>query len=309
MAHGIGSWALVWLHLLLLRVLALPDYTCICEKYNINGCSRTYSCRLNQSISFGSPPVPTWVTDKETTLFAETIEQAKNGSLRPPIFDLGRLTWEARLACDDDVGGRKRWHLSNIGCNVPAVNTTVVGTSRLTGWASLGFHPLGTAGGTWLTQILGQVNNPDGDPSFLNARCANTGLFINLTYINATEPYDPRFSPNGFWGTLLRSRTYPVGSDGVPSYRTDRDMIANGVNLNCSSYDQTGLVCKSPQCLEPPLVSHYACPATNSGYVGSLNCSRTYSESSASSRSSRHELIMGVLSAVAISGAFLIFGG
>ncbi|KAK1769681.1 hypothetical protein QBC33DRAFT_331566 [Phialemonium atrogriseum] len=289
--------AAVVLFIFLLAASALPDYSCVCEKANINACSRSYSCRLNSSISFDSPPIPEWVTDKEKALFADTITQAKNGSLRPPVFDLGQLTWQSKLACDYNNG--KKWYQTTNGCQ--SSNKTGK-PSRHHGWASLGFHPLGTASGTWLTQILGEIDNPDGDERFMNASCASTGLFINLTYINATPPYDPRFSPAASWGFLYRSNTYAMGSDGVPSYRTDQDLIANGVDINCTGFGQTGQPCESPHCLEPPNFAHYDCPATNSGSVGSGNCWRSYQQDSSVGRTG---LYWGLIVSAALCCGFL----
>ena len=279
---------------LLSPTLALPDFSCVCETYNLNACSRAYSCRLNSSISFDDHPVPSWVTGKEEALFAATISQATSGVLRPSIFQYGRLTWESKVACD--LSGQVSWAQSAQECQLEAGKTG--NASRYHGWATVGFHPLGQAPGTWLTQILGEVNNTNGDPNFTNATCASSGLYVNLTYVNDTEPYDPRFSPRGFWGFLDRFHTYATGQDGVPSYKTDRDLISHGVDVNCTGYDQSGLPCNEPSCTEPPLLAHYDCPATNSGSVGAQNCWRSYSRDNASSR-------YGLLWGIVLSTVFL----
>lgn len=263
---------------------ALPDFSCICESHNLNGCSKSYSCRLNSTIDFYKAPVPDWVTDAEEALFVNTIDDAVNGLLRPPFFSLGRMTWEAVVACDDE-NGELAWLPQLTQCQATrTVGNVTVPRRRYHGWANLGFHPLGNQPGTWLTQILGEIEDPDGDADshFARARCADSGLYVSVDYINATQPYDPRFSPGGHWGMLYlyaNTHVYPVGSQGVPSYRTDGDMVENGVYLNCTGYDTTGRACTEPNCFEPANVTHYDCPLGKNASVGPENCARRYAVS------------------------------
>lgn len=262
---------------------ALADFSCICEPANLNGCSRSYSCRLNSTIELYNTAVPAWVADPEEALFVNTIDDAVNGLLSPPFLSLGRMTWEAAVACDDDEG-ELRWNhqLTQCGSTTIASGNVTTQRRRYHGWASLGFHPLGNQPGTWLTQILGEISEPDdtGDGHLARATCASTGLYVSVDYINATRPYDPRFGPPGHWGMLYLSGpddVYPVGAVGVPSYRTDGDLIENGVDLNCTGYDTTGRVCAEPECVEPVNVTHYECPAGQGmGGVSAANCSRKY---------------------------------
>lgn len=265
----------------LLSLVHAGKLTCICEAENLNGCSKSYSCRLNSTIDFYKAPVPDWVTDAEETLFLDTIDDAVNGLLRPPFLTLGRMTWEAVIACDDD-DGVLTWYQQQTQCR----STITLGNiteprRRYHGWASLGFHPLGKQPGTWLTQILAEIEDPVGgnDTQLANARCADTGLYVSVDYINATQPYDPRFSPAGAWGMLYlhdSTRVYPVGAQGVPSYRTDGDLINYGVELNCTGYDTSGRVCQAPKCFEPANITHFKCPVGNDTNVGGGNCSRRY---------------------------------
>ncbi|OIW34902.1 hypothetical protein CONLIGDRAFT_675854 [Coniochaeta ligniaria NRRL 30616] len=272
---------------------ALPDFSCICESHNLNGCSKAYSCRLNSTIDFYKTPVPDWVTDAEEALFVNTIDDAVNGLLRPPFFSLGRMTWEATIACDSDdsADGELAWFQQLSQCQRPTVTVGNVTRARRRyhGWASLGFHPLvGTGGkqpgGTWLTQIMGEIDDPDADDDrvggeLARAGCADTGLYVSVDYINATQPYDPRFEPAGNWGMLyLHSggRTYPVGERGVPSYRTDGDLVENGVVLNCTGYDTSGRPCVEPRCFEPANVRHYGCEVGRNASVGAGECRRRY---------------------------------
>jgi hypothetical protein len=260
-------------------VHSLPDFSCICEKNNTNACARTYSCHLNSTIDFTSTEAPDWVTVAEETLFVNTINDALSGELRPPFFSMGRMTWDATIACDDE-NGQLRWHHQINECRFSSKTNETVEKRRRHGWASLGFHPFGTQPGTWLTQILGEIDdaNAGKDTQLMEAKCANTGLYVHVSYINASEPYDPRFSPAGGWGVLYAgAREYLVGDAGVPSYRTDNDLINNGVSLDCTGYDTTGQPCKQPDCMEPANITHYNCPAGVSwAGVGALNCSRTY---------------------------------
>lgn len=262
--------------LLISAAHSLPDFSCICEKQNQNACARTYSCRLNNTINFNSDKPPSWVTAAEEGLFNNTINDALNGELRPPFFTLGRMTWEATIACDDE-DGQLRWHHHINECRF---GTNATEKRRMHGWANLGFHPLGTQKGTWLTQILGEIADINGtsDTQLTQGSCSNTGLFVHLSYINASEPYDPRFSPAGDWGVLYNGEhVYPVGAAGVPSYRTDNDLIDNGVALDCTGYDTTGFTCTSPGCVEPANITQYRCPAGVDGFpVGAANCSRAY---------------------------------
>jgi hypothetical protein len=256
------------------------NLTCICEARNLNGCSRGYSCRLNSTIDFYKATVPDWVTDAEETLFINTIDDAVNGLLRPPFHTLGRMTWEGSIACDDD-NGMLAWYPQQSLCPSTITRGNVTEPRRrYHGWASLGFHPLGKEPGTWLTQILSEIRDPSGinDTHLLDARCADTGLYVSVDYINATQPYDPRFSSMGSWGMLYLQtggHAYPVGADGVPSYRTDGDLINYGIDLNCTGYDTSGRVCQEPKCFEPPDVTHFDCPIRNTT-VGGGNCTRRY---------------------------------
>lgn len=269
--------------LFLLGFVRAANFTCICEGHLLNGCSKSYSCRLNSTIDFYKAPVPDWVTDDEETLFLDTIDDAVNGLLRPPFLSLGRMTWEAVVACDDD-DGVLTWYPQQTQCrptDITRGNATEP-RRRYHGWASLGFHPLGKEPGTWLTQILAEIEDPVGgvnDTVLARARCADTGLYVSVDYINATQPYDPRFSPAGAWGMLYlheSTRVYPVGAAGVPSYRTDGDLVNYGVDLNCTGYDTSGRVCQEPKCFEPVNVTHYNCPIGNDSNVGGANCSRRY---------------------------------
>jgi len=262
-------------------VHAVADFSCICETRNLNGCSKTYSCRLNSTIDFYKAPVPDWVTDAEETLFINTIDDAVNGLLRPPFFSLGRMTWEATTACDDD-NGMLTWYPQQSQCRSSVTRGNVTEPRRrYHGWASLGYHPLGKEPGTWLTQIMGEIRDASGgnDTHLLDARCADTGLYVSVDYINATQPYDPRFSPAGHWGMLYLHSSdlvYPVGAAGVPSYRTDGDLISYGVDLNCTGYDTSGRVCQEPKCFEPANVTHFECPMRDGTSVGGGNCTRRY---------------------------------
>jgi hypothetical protein len=272
--------------LLISNVSSLPDFSCICEKQNLNACWKTYSCRLNSTLDLNATEAPAWVTSTVQSLFLNTINDAKNGQLRPPFFSLGRMTWEARLACGSE-DGQLQWYGGVDECQSGATanKTGTNSTTRIRrhhGWASLGFHPLGTNAGTWLTQILGEIEDPDkSDGKLMEATCASTGLYVSVSYINASQPYDPRFTPAGQWGVLYAgSHVYPVGNQ-VPSYRTDNDLIDNGVYLDCTGYDTTGITCKQPTCFEPANLTHYQCPVgVNGSQVGAANCSRTYSVSS-----------------------------
>lgn len=295
-------------------VRALPDFSCVCETANRNGCSRSYSCRLNSTIDFYHNEVPDWVTDVEETLFINTIDDAVSGLLSPPFFSLGRMTWEASMACDDE-DGQLRWYPTLSSCRATTTTTNITTGDRQTrrrlhGWANLGFHPLGNQPGTWLTQILGEIEDPDGeeDSHLVSARCADTGLYTSIDYINDTQPYDPRFSPMGDWGMLYlysKDRVYPVGPAGVPSYKTDGDLIKNGVDLNCTGYDTTGRVCEQPSCSEAANVSHYACAVGQTGNVGAGNCSRTYKEQKSSGAKERELLMqLGWVSALSLALAF-----
>ncbi|KAH8905390.1 hypothetical protein BR93DRAFT_929644 [Coniochaeta sp. PMI_546] len=260
---------------------ALPDFSCICESHNLNACSKSYSCRLNSTIDFYKATVPDWVTDAEEALFVNTLDDAINGLLRPPFLSLGRMTWEATMACDDDKGDLA-WYPQLSQCQATfTVDNVTEPRRRYHGWASLGFHPLGSQPGTWLTQIIGEIADAEGDDDshLARARCANTGLYVSVDYINATQPYDPRFSPAGHWGMLYlygNEHVYPVGAQGVPSYMTDGDLIDNGVYLNCTGYDTTGRVCAEPSCFEPANLTHYDCPAGKNTSVGAGNCARRY---------------------------------
>lgn len=290
----------------------LPDFSCICEKQNLNACAKTYSCRLNSTLDLSAAEAPTWVTSTEESLFRNTINDAKNSLLRPQFFALGRMTWEAKLACSDD-DGQLQWYPGVDQCQY-GTRTNATGTNSTTerrmyhGWASLGFHPLGREPGTWLTQILGEIEDPDdSDKALLRATCANTGLYVSVSYINASEPYDPRFTSAGRWGVLYAgSHAYPVGSQGVPSYRTDNDLIENGVSLDCVGYDTTGTVCKQPSCTEPANLTHYQCPAGLNGFpVGSANCSRTYMVNSlAESSTTRSQAQLSLVTAGLLVSTF-----
>lgn len=290
----------------------LPDFSCICEKQNLNACAKTYSCRLNSTLDLSATEAPTWVTTTEQSLFLNTVDDAKDGQLRPPFFFLGRMTWEAKLACSDG-DGELQWYPGVDQCQY-GTKTSATGTNSTTerrvyhGWASLGFHPLGTEPGTWLTQILGEIKDPDdSDRALMQATCANTGLYVSVSYINASQPYDPRFTSAGRWGVLYAgSHVYPVGSQGVPSYRTDNDLIDNGVSLDCTGYDTTGTLCKQPNCLEPANLTQYQCPAgVNEFPVGAANCSRTYTaDSLAESESSSSQALLSLLIAGLLASTF-----
>jgi hypothetical protein len=57
----------------------------------------------------------------------------------------------------------------------------------------------------------------------------------------------------------------------VVDYRTNQDLIANGVDLNCSGAPQ--YINPGQYINLPPPVQHYDCPATNSGHVmADSNC-------------------------------------
>jgi hypothetical protein len=264
-----------------LSLVRAANFNCICEAENLNGCSRSYSCRLNSTIDYNAT-VPDWVTDAEEALFINTIDDAVNGLLRPPFFSLGRMTWEAAIACDDD-DGVLTWYPQQSQCRATLTREDNVTESRRRyhGWASLGFHPMGKEPGTWLTQIMGEIDDPDGDGDshLVSATCADTGLYVSVDYINATQPYDPRFSPAGGWGMLYlhsSNRVYPVGAQGVPSYRTDGDLINYGVDLNCTGFDTSGRVCQEPKCFQPANITHFKCPVGTNTTVGGANCSRRY---------------------------------
>jgi hypothetical protein len=244
------------------------DAMCIIEASSINACERNGSFRLNSNVSFdGAKVAPAWVTSAEINLFDQTIQEAKAGVLRPswfyvPASNRRIWAWIASQACD---GGPDTKIWGDRGCG------SVYYSGRLTGLAMLGFHPLGTESGTWLTQILGEILNPDGNAYFRNPVCAGTGLYTRLTKINDSIPWDPRFESRDDqdWAWPLDPR--------VPGYHTDNDLIANGVQLTCnnshyiSCHDLPDYSCDPG----PPLI-HSACPATNSGHVGVDNCLITY---------------------------------
>lgn len=150
----------------------------------------------------------------------------------------------------------------------------------MTGYASLGFHPLGTENGTWLTQILAEISYVGGVVDYV---CTWTGLYMQLTKINDTTPRDSRFE-----SINVNPNYGPVSGPGVPSFRTDNDLIAHGVVLNCTAWALSEGGCqnfseprysgdRNPEnytCYPQLLVNHFDCPATNSGYVGLDNCTR-----------------------------------
>lgn len=123
---------------------------CICLP-PVNACSQSYRCNLNSTIYTSSQSVPSWVTPPIRDLVLATIDRVKNGTL---------TDFDATMACDGS-DGTKVW----------ANDCSVNGGGYLTGYGSLGFQPFGNHSGTWLTQILGQVEDPTGDPWLNSAIC------------------------------------------------------------------------------------------------------------------------------------------
>jgi len=72
----------------------------------------------------------------------------------------------------------------------------------LTGYGSLGFHSLGNRTGTWLTQIFGQIENPDKNPYVWNPACVGAGLYMDVTYADDTAPIarQPQWTRDFFGG-------------------------------------------------------------------------------------------------------------
>lgn len=199
---------------------------CICLP-PVNACSQSYRCNLNSTIYTSSQSVPSWVTPPIRDLVLATIDRVKNGTL---------TDFDATMACDGS-DGTKVW----------ANDCSVNGGGYLTGYGSLGFQPFGNHSGTWLTQILGQVEDPTGDP-WLNSAICPGELYVTITYINDTHPYDSM-------GFNVLTSVQEAPADSPFNQRTDNDLIARGYDMVCfkpnpSSYNDNELV-------------HFNCPSIN----------------------------------------------
>ncbi|KAH8888000.1 hypothetical protein GQ53DRAFT_826572 [Thozetella sp. PMI_491] len=272
---------------------------CIIEISGRNACDRNTSLRFTPEVSFDNPPTPSWVTDAETRLFEQTIGEAQAGRLHPFDSEIWRnytspdswqdilYAWLPTEACDGE-NNTKMWN--DRGCG------SINNGGWMTGLGMLGFHPLGTENGTWLTQILGEVLNP-GD--LREAVCAGTGLYINLTKINDSRPLDSRFQAFNEDPAYADALGIDLGPF-VGSYRTDGDLIAHGIDLNCTIYGwDRGGICDiqqgDPFC--KPRVTHYDCPATNSGHLSFENCSLSYMPPRSGAQAVQQQLGLCILAA------------
>jgi hypothetical protein len=189
-------------------------------------------CHLNSSISTTSY-IPSWVTPNVTILFDSTYQQAMNNTL---ISSTNSGYFEAGMACNFDAGAQPHWADY---CDTYDGS----GPYYFTGYASLGFHPFGTAPGLWLTQILAPFGQENLGPS----GCPELDFYVNITLINGNaQVYD--------WVLNLVVPEH-IGPPGYPAIMTDNALLADGIDLNCNNL-------LSVNSYAPPVPSkHVDCPS------------------------------------------------
>jgi hypothetical protein len=173
-----------------------------------NTCYKSYRCRLDESIIHNDQRPPSWANEYLQALFANTIAQAKNGSLS--MGGTGRF--QPEMVCWDSPT-RPGWYYQRsskeAGCQ--------------TAWGNLGYHPFGTEAGIWLTLIAG---NGTGDiPLEADAFYVSiTRVSERRIYMDAYERYD----------SAKDYLTYRApGNTPFTPLRTDNDMEANGHDIAC----------------------------------------------------------------------------
>jgi hypothetical protein len=197
----------------------------------VNACTQDLRCHLNETLFTPAPPaIPSWVPANLTKLVSSTLQDAKAGTLgNTPVIGLEDLSgtryglsWYAGMTCSNSTHGTM-WAVS---CGE---RSGLYNTNFGSGYASLGFHPLGLEPGTWLTQILMPVVDTPGYTGGFVASCVAAEAYINIDKISDNTPLD-------LWEQRMAG--YPtVSAKQVVAWRTDNDLLKNGLKTRCRHFD------------------------------------------------------------------------
>jgi hypothetical protein len=228
----------------------------------VNNCTQTGRCHLNPAIAQSSQQPPSWVPQPLQNLVKATINQyAHNITSNITVKD-----FPAGMVCDP-TGQQPFWS------NSMSINSFVGCWSA---WASFGAYPFGNVSGYWFSIVIGGPNieyqsYPTGSiygSYFPYQQREPDDYYVSFTKLGDLRPVENQF---GLWPSIDLYAQYNSTGDQqsfVYAARTDNDLIANGYDVPCCKFNDTGCTTIQANGLPSAVWSnytlrHFDCPDIN----------------------------------------------
>jgi hypothetical protein len=228
----------------------------------VNNCTQTGRCHLNPAIAQSSQQPPSWAPQPLQDLVKVTINQYAHNTTSNATVNY----FSAGMVCDP-TRQQPYWSDSM------SINSYVQCWSA---WASFGAYPFGNVSGYWFSIVIGGPNieypgYPTGSaigPYFPYQQREPDDYYVSFTKLGDVRPVDNQF---GLWPSIDAYAQYnSTQNQQLYEYaaRTDNDLIANGYDVPCCKFNDTG--CTTIQANGLPTavwsnytLQHFDCPDIN----------------------------------------------